>query len=236
MTARRHPRTLYLAVLALASGPAAVSPQEREERRLEACRSVLEEVAGVKEGIPRDLLDRAECVAVVPGVKKAALGVGGRYGKGAAVCRIQGGHGPWGPPLLITVGGPSVGFQIGGQSADHVFLVMNPKGIDHLLKSRFTLGGDVSVAAGPVGRAAEAATDLRMEAEILSYSRAKGLFAGASLEGSVVRPDKDGNRRLYGTAVDPRDVLIRSRRTVPEAARPLVALLDRLSARGDEGW
>jgi lipid-binding SYLF domain-containing protein len=218
-------------------GPLAVATaQVRETQRLSACRVVLEEVAGMPEGIPRDLLNKAECVAVVPGVKKLALGVGGRYGKGAVTCRKDGGRGPWGPPAMIEMGGPSVGMQIGGQSADYVFLIMNPKGIDHLLRSRFTLGADASVAAGPKGRSAEAATDLHLKAEILTYSRARGLFAGVSLEGAVVKQDRRANAQVYGEAVEARDLLLRADRRVPAAARELVDLLRELSPQGQGTW
>lgn len=216
-------------ILALLAAPLAA--QVKETERLEASREVLEEVMNVPEGLPLELLHKAECVAVVPSVKKAALGVGGRYGKGAVSCRTGHGQGPWGPPLLISLGGGSVGFQIGGQAADYVFLIMNPKGIDHLLKSKFTLGGDVTVAAGPKGRSAEAATDLQMHAEILTWSRTRGLFAGASLEGSVVKQDKSGNRALYGEAVAPRDLLLTPRQVIPPAGRKLIALLEQLSPR-----
>jgi lipid-binding SYLF domain-containing protein len=228
---RRFVKTQALAALA-AGAAAAASAQVRETQRLAACRAVLESVANMPEGIPRDLLNKAECVAVVPGVKKLALGVGGRYGKGAVVCRKDDGRGPWGPPAMIEMGGPSVGLQIGGQSADFVFLIMNPKGIDHLLRSKFTLGADASVAAGPKGRNAEAATDLRMQAEILSYSRSRGLFAGVSLEGAVVKQDRNANEQVYGEPVDARDLLLKADRRVPPAARELVDLLRELSPQG----
>jgi lipid-binding SYLF domain-containing protein len=203
---RRFVKTQALAALA-AGAAAAASAQVHETQRLAACRAVLESVANMPEGISRDLLNKAECVAVVPGVKKIALGVGGRYGKGAVV-------------------------QIGGQSADFVFLIMNPKGIDHLLRSKFTLGADASVAAGPKGRNAEAATDLRMQAEILSYSRSRGLFAGVSLEGAVVTQDRHANEQVYGEPVDARDLLLKADRRVPPAARELVDLLRELSPQG----
>jgi lipid-binding SYLF domain-containing protein len=222
------PTALAVAALLL---PTLAAAQVKEKRRLEACREVLEELLGGEERIPRDLLDKAECVAVVPSAKKLALGVGGRFGKGAVVCRGQGGRGPWGPPLMISIGGGSFGLQIGGQAADYVFLVMNPKGIDYLMRSQFTLGGDAAVAAGPVGRTGSAGTDLRMRAEILSYSRTRGLFAGLSLEGSVVKQDKDGNENVYGERVDPRRLLLDAGYPVPPAARGLVELLATSSPR-----
>lgn len=203
----------------------------REDRRLEACREVLGEFLGMREGIPRNLIDKAECVAVFPSVKKFALGFGGRFGKGAVSCRTEEGKGAWGPPLMISLGGGSFGLQIGGQAADLVFLVMNPKGMDYLIKSQFTLGADASVAAGPVGRTGEADTDLRMRAEILSYSRTRGLFAGLSLEGAVVKQDKDGNFSVYGEDVNPRELLLFWGQPMPPAARGFVDLLQDLSPR-----
>jgi lipid-binding SYLF domain-containing protein len=211
--------------------PALASAQVKEKKRLEACREVLEELLGGEERIPRDLLDKAECVAVIPSAKKFALGFGGRWGKGAVVCRGRGGRGPWGAPLLISLGGGSFGLQIGGQEADYVFLVMNPKGIDYLMRSQFSLGGDAAVAAGPVGRTGSAATDIRMRAEILSYSHTRGLFAGLSLEGSVVKQDRDGNENVYGTRVDPKKLLVEGSYPIPPSARGLVDLLETSSPR-----
>jgi lipid-binding SYLF domain-containing protein len=222
---------LLAAVVALLVVPPLVSAQTKERRRLEACRDVLEELLSVEEGIPRDLLGKADCVAVVPSAKKLALGFGGRWGKGAVVCRSDAGKGPWGPPLMISLGGGSFGFQIGGQEIDYVFLVMNPKGIDYLLRSQFTLGADAAVAAGPVGRSGSAGTDLRMRAEILSYSRSRGLFAGLSLEGAVVKQDKDGNENVYGERVNPKKVLVTPAYPIPAEARGLVDLLERVSPR-----
>jgi lipid-binding SYLF domain-containing protein len=207
--------------------PAAALAQAKEKRRLAACEEVLTELLAGEESIPRDLLDKAECVAVVPSAKKLALGVGGRYGKGAVLCRQAEG---WGPPLMITLGGGSFGFQIGGQAADYVLLVMNPNGIDNLLKSKFTLGADAAVAAGPVGRTGSAATDLRLRAEILSYSRTRGLFAGVSLEGAVVKQDGDGNENVYGERVDARKLLLQpGAYDVPVQARGLRTVLENAS-------
>jgi lipid-binding SYLF domain-containing protein len=222
-----------IAASLLAASP--VLANTKEDRRLEACRDVLEEFLRMNETIPRSLIDRAECVAVLPSVKKFALGFGGRFGRGAVSCRTEQGKGAWGPPLMISLGGGSFGLQIGGQAADLVFLVMNPKGIDYLIKSEFTLGADASVAAGPVGRTGEAGTDLRMRAEILSYSRTRGLFAGLSLEGAVVKQDKDGNRNLYGEDVNPRELLLLWSQPLPPAARAFVNLLQELSPRQGAG-
>lgn len=222
---------VLLAVLVLLL-PSAAAAQVKETERLENCREVVAELATMKEGIPRSLLDKAECVAVIPSVKKFALGVGARFGKGAAVCRTDGGKGPWGRPLMIGISGGSFGAQIGGESADFVFLIMNPKGVEHLLKSKFTLGADASVAAGPVGRSAEAGTDLSMHAEILTYSRARGLFAGVSLEGAVVKQDKDANRRIYGESVAPKALLLDPGQRIPPAGKGLVSELTSLSPGG----
>jgi len=200
----------------------------KEDQRLRSCQEILEELLAGQESIPRDLLDSAECVAVVPSVKKLALGLGGRWGKGAVVCRTTD---TWGPPLMISLGGGSLGLQIGGQAADYVFLVMNPKGIDSLLRSKFTLGADAAVAAGPLGRTGEASTDVRMRAEILSYSRTRGLFAGISLEGAVVKQDENANEKIYGEHVDPERLLKRAGYRVPPAAVGLVDLLRGASPR-----
>jgi lipid-binding SYLF domain-containing protein len=223
-------------VCAVATGADSALALTKEEKRLLNCQEVMEELLAGEESIPRDLLDKAECVAVIPSVKKFALGLGGRWGKGAVVCRTTD---EWGPPLMISLGGGSLGLQIGGQAADYVFLVMNPKGIDYLLRSQFTLGADAAVAAGPVGRTGEAATDIRMKAEILSYSRTRGLFAGISLEGAVVKQDKNANKKIYGEPVDPERLLKRAGYRVPEHARGLVDLLRGVSPRktlpDDEG-
>lgn len=206
---------------------------DKESERLGESREVLVEMAGMKEGAPRDILAKAKCVIVIPGVKKAAIGIGGRFGYGAAVCRTGNGEGPWGAPLMMSLKGGSVGFQIGGQSSDFVLLVMNQKGVDNLLKSKFTLGADASIAAGPVGRNAEAATDLRMRAEILSYSRSRGVFAGVSLEGASLRSDTRANEAIYGRSVDPRTTLLKSGRRIPSEAQGLVDAIDRLTSGED---
>lgn len=218
---------IITATLLLATAP--VFAQVKETERLDACRDVLEELLDIPEGIPQNLLDKAECVAVIPSAKKFALGVGGRYGKGAVVCRTNEERGPWGPPLMITIGGGSFGAQIGGQAADYIFLIMNPNGINHLLKNQFTLGADASVAAGPKGRATEAGTDIAMRAEILTYSRTRGLFAGISLEGAVIHQDKDGNVNLYGERVEPKDLLLKPGQPIPPAGRGLVEALQKHS-------
>src|ERR1700752_4857892 len=172
----------------------------KEQKRLENSGTVLQEVMGVPDNIPQELLEKAECVIVVPSVKKLAFGVGADYGRGAMVCRT-GEHfrGPWGSPAMYALEGASVGFQLGGQATDLVLLVMNERGASAILESKVKLGADASVAAGPKGRDASADTDATMRAEILSYSRSRGLFAGVSLEGSTIRPDSGDKRRGYGT-------------------------------------
>ena len=172
---------------------------EHEEERVRDAGTVLKEILNIPDDIPQDLLDKAECVIILPSVKKGAFGIGGSYGRGVMVCR-GGPHykGKWGAPALYALEGVSIGFQLGGQATDFVLLVMNPKGAESLLYSKVKLGADASAAAGPKGRTAEGATDIVMDAEILSYSRNKGLFAGVSLEGSTLRSDGSANEKLYG--------------------------------------
>jgi lipid-binding SYLF domain-containing protein len=221
---------VWMVVLATASDP----DQDKEAKRLDACREVIEELSGINEGIPSDLFEKAACVAVIPGVKKAAIGIGGRFGFGAVACRKAGAQHSWGPPLMIELKGGSFGLQIGGQETDVVLLFMNRKGVDYLLRNKFTLGADASIAAGPVGRSAEAATDVQMRAEILSYSRSRGLFAGISLEGASLKQDERANRVLYGNKVSPKDLLFKPGHETPAAGRGFVAALDRISPRGPD--
>jgi lipid-binding SYLF domain-containing protein len=180
-------------------------------------------------GIPQDLLAKAQCVVIVPGLKKAAFVVGGEFGKGFAECRHEDGTG-WGAPGAVRIEGGSVGFQIGGSSTDVVMLVMNRDGMDKLLGDKFTLGADASVAAGPVGRTAKADTDVKMTAEILAWSRAKGVFAGISLNGATLRNDLDANEELYGRKMDNREV-INGKVSPSPGARKLIATLDKYSMR-----
>jgi lipid-binding SYLF domain-containing protein len=221
-------RIVAATLVALPGG--AFAGEAKEPRRLAACTEVVIEVLGIPENVPRDLLDRAYCVGVFPSVKKFALGVGGRYGKGAVLCRQIGGQ-TWGSPLMMTMGGGSLGLQIGGQAADYVLVFMNQKGVRSLLESQFTLGADVAVAAGPKGRTSAAATDIQMKAEILSYSRTRGVFAGISIEGAVMKQDEDANERLYGEAVSPKRLLLEGGRPVPPAAKELVSYLGNISPR-----
>jgi len=206
----------------------------KEAERLQNATYVINEIMETPEnGIPQDLLDRAVCVGIIPSEKKGALVVGASFGRGALVCRSHG-TGAWGAPSMVTLYGGSYGFQIGGQSADIVFIVMNSGGMRKLLQSGVKLGADASVAAGPVGREAKAETDLQLHAEILTYSRTRGLFAGISLAGSVVRQDEDGNERLYGHAVTAKDVLLRGTIPPPAAAKPLDDILTKYSPHGGE--
>jgi lipid-binding SYLF domain-containing protein len=184
----------------------------------------------VPEDIPQDLLDKARCVIVFPSVIKAAFVVGGSYGRGVMVCRTGKDHtGPWGAPAMTALEGGSVGLQIGGEATDFVILVMNNRGADNLLRSKVKLGADASVAAGPKGRAAAADTDATFRAEMLSYSRSRGVFAGVSLEGSTLRPDEDANHRLYGKDVSATQIIAESKVEAPASAHELIARLQKAS-------
>ena len=216
-------------VLLLASGFSFLAASDETER-LEECERMVESVLGVPEGIPQDLMDKAECVAVIPGVKKFALGFGGSYGKGALVCRSGSRYdGRWGAPAMMRMEGGSIGFQLGGSSTDFLLLVMNERGVESLLTSKVKLGVDAKVAAGPKGRSAEAATDAMMSAEMLSYSRSKGLFAGVSLEGSTLRQDNGANKNLYGREVSAKDIILEKKVDIPAAGKGLVNLLQKHS-------
>jgi lipid-binding SYLF domain-containing protein len=200
----------------------------KEQQRLENSGVVLQEVMGIPDNIPRELLDKAECIIVFPSVLKAAFVVGGSYGRGAMVCRT-GEHfrGPWGSPAMYALEGGSVGFQLGGQATDLVLLVMNERGATSILDSKVKLGVDASAAAGPKGRDASADTDAYLRAEILSYSRSRGLFAGISLEGSTLRPDDDASADVYGHKVTAREIVIGHKVKIPASGRHLVAVLQR---------
>ncbi len=222
-------KTLVALFLACALLPAAVAADsEKEEDRVKDSGQVLKEILDIPDNIPQDLLDKAECLVILPSVKKGAFGIGGSYGRGIMICR-NGEHytGPWGPPALYALEGISVGFQLGGQATDFVLLVMNPSGAKSLLSSKVKLGADASAAAGPKGRTAEGATDVVMKAEILSYSRNKGLFAGVSLEGSTLRSDGSANEKLYGHSLSAKEIIREGKVKVPAAAQALVALLNK---------
>jgi SH3 domain-containing YSC84-like protein 1 len=206
--------------------------QEHEQDRLKHSGEVLMEILNVPENIPKYWLDRAECVIVVPSVKKLAFGVGASYGRGAMSCRSGATFtGPWGPPALYALEAGNIGFQLGGQATDFVLLVVNPKGAQSLLKSKVKLGGDAAVAAGPKGRDAVAATDVLMRAEILTYSRSRGLFAGVSLEGSTLRPDGSANNKLYGRDITAREIVIEHKVGTPAAGQLMVSALQKASPR-----
>ena len=200
---------------------------QREEDRVKEAGIVLKEILNIPDDIPKDLIDKAECVIILPSVKKGAFGIGGSYGRGVMVCR-NGAHytGRWGAPALYALEGVSIGFQLGGQATDFVLLVMNPKGAQSLLSSKVKLGADASAAAGPKGRTAEGATDIVMSAEILSYSRNKGLFAGVSLEGSTLRSDGSAIEKMYGRKLSAKEVIRDGRVGVPGCAQELVSLLN----------
>lgn len=229
MIKRITPCLLALAIIA----PPLLSDSDRKEAgRLEDCGTVVKEIMDIPEDIPQDLIDRAECVIVYPSVLKAAFVVGGSYGRGAMTCRT-GEHytGPWSAPAMMALEGGSVGFQIGGQATDFVLLVMNARGAHSILHSKVKLGADASVAAGPKGRAASADTDVTLRAEVLSYSRSRGLFAGVSLEGSTVRPDNDANERVYGKKLEAEDIIFKGAAAVPPPAQKLIAYLNRKSPK-----
>jgi SH3 domain-containing YSC84-like protein 1 len=203
------------------------SDQTKDDDRLKNCGTVLKEILDVPDNIPQDLLDKADCVVVFPSVLKAAFIVGGSYGRGAMSCRKGDDfRGPWGAPTMMALEGGSFGFQIGGQATDFVLLVMNESGARGILASKVKLGGDASVAAGPVGRDSSAETDATLRSEILSYSRARGLFAGVSLEGSTIRPDNGDNQRVYGKKIPARDIVLSGTVGVPPAAERLIATLN----------
>ena len=221
-----------LLAFSMVSLPLLAAEDKKEADRLDNCGTVLKEILDIPDDIPSDLLDKAECVIVYPSVLKAAFIFGGSYGRGAMTCRT-GEHftGPWGAPTMMALEGGSFGLQLGGQATDFVLLVMNPRGAKAILSSKVKLGANASAAAGPKGRDAEAATDVTMRAEVLTYSRARGLFAGVSLEGSTVRPDNGANEKLYGKKLSAEDVVRKGAVSVPPSGQQLVALLNRKSPK-----
>jgi len=218
-------------VVLMISAATFAADDEREEDRVKDAGTVLKEILNIPDDIPHDLLNKAECVIILPSVLKGAFGIGGSYGRGVMVCR-SGEHykGRWGAPALYALEGVSIGFQLGGQATDFVLLVMNQKGAQSLLYSKVKLGADASAAAGPKGRTAEGATDIVMNAEILSYSRNKGLFAGVSLEGSTLRSDGSANEKLYGKKLSAKEIIREGRVGIPPCARELVSLLNTKSS------
>lgn len=221
-----------LTFVLLLAAPLLARSNEKEQDRVKDAGEVLKEIINIPDDIPKDLFDRAECIIVLPSVKKLAIGIGGSYGRGVMSCRT-GQHytGPWSAPAMYALEGGNIGFQLGGQATDFVLLVMNPHGAESLLKTKVKLGADAAAAAGPKGRDAAAATDVSMRAEILSYSRSRGLFAGVSLEGSTLRQDNGANEKLYGRKITAREIVREHRVGVPACAAQLVSLLDHHSPR-----
>jgi len=212
--------------------PALQATNGHENDRVKDAGQVLKEIIDIPDNIPKDLFDRAECIIVLPSVKKLAIGVGGSYGRGVMTCRT-GEHytGPWSAPAMYALEGGNIGFQLGGEATDFVLLVMNPHGAESLMGSKVKLGADAAAAAGPKGRAAVGATDVAMRAEILSYSRNRGLFAGVSLEGSTLRPDGRANTKLYEKEVSVREIVRQGKVHAPESAAELLALLNKHSPK-----
>ena len=207
--------------------------QQKEQERIQQSHDVLKAIIDMPDkGIPKDLLDKSECVVVYPSVKKAAFVVGGSYGRGVITCRTGANfNGPWSPPAMFALEGASFGLQIGGEATDFVLLIMNEQGAKSVMSSKVKLGGDASVAAGPVGRTTSAETDAVMKAEILSWSRAQGVFAGISLAGSTMRSDDSANKSLYGKEVSAKEIVFGGAVTEPAAAKPLTALLTKASPK-----
>lgn len=222
---------VLIGVIFAVSIPAGAQIDDKVADRLWESSKILDELIKAPDGgIPKELLKRAECVAVIPGVLRAAFGFGGRYGRGAVSCKKNGGAGAWGPPSMIGLTGGSFGLQLGGTSTDVVMLFMTPDSIKHLLRDKVTLGGDASAAAGPKGRATAAETSASMRAEILTYARSRGLFAGISLNGAVLTPDKDANKALYNRAIEARDLLINGNVAIPAPAQKFIDTLRTTSA------
>jgi lipid-binding SYLF domain-containing protein len=222
-------RRVLILVLALALVLPLLA-QNRESGRVENAGMVMKEILSAPDSIPQSVLDRADCVAILPSVLKFAIGIGGRFGRGVMTCRSGSDfRGPWGAPTMMRMGGGSVGLQLGGQATDFVLLLMSPRSAQSMLRSKVKLGGDVSAAAGPVGRTASAATDITLRAEILSYSRSRGLFGGISLEGSTLRADNGANRNLYGKDIPAQDIVFKNAVPVPDSAKELLATLQKAS-------
>ncbi len=231
-------KRLAVVFLFLTMGASAFAAGESKDNanQLRKANSVLNEVMGTPDkGIPGELLENAVCVGIIPAKMTLAFGIGGSYGRGVLVCRRDG-NGVWGAPSMFTVGGGSFGFQIGGKSTDVVFIVMNPDGARKLVQDSVKLGGEVSAAAGPVGRSATGATDVQLHAEILSYSRSQGLFAGVSLNGAVVKQDETDNQNLYGRKVTAKQILIEGTVRTPRGARRLDRTLTKYSPKGGESF
>jgi lipid-binding SYLF domain-containing protein len=220
-----------LALMALLSSCVLVRAADTPQERITDATDILNEIMATPDkGIPGDLLEKAHCIVIVPGLKQAAFGVGGKFGRGYAICRRE--MAGWGAPAAIRVEGGSFGFQIGASSTDVIMLVMNERGMRRLMEDKFTLGGEATVAAGPIGRSTAANTDLQLSAEILSWSRSKGLFAGVALQGATLRGDEDVNQQLYGAKLISKDILLTERKA-PAEARQLISSLNRYSRYED---
>lgn len=220
--------------LTLVAGAVYASKLNKEQKRLANCGVVMQEVINVPDNIPQELLEKAECVIVIPSVRKLAFGVGASYGRGAMVCRTgEKFRGAWGAPAMYALEGGSIGFQIGGEATDLILLVMNDRGMESILSSKVKLGADASVAGGPKGRDASADTDAWMRAEILSYSRSRGVFAGISLEGSTLRPDDEASEQVYGHAIKAKDIVRGEHTGVPDSGRHLVNVLQKSAPRNE---
>ena len=228
----RRWKTAVIGVLSLAPLAAAgPKPDDAKELdRMHNAGTVIQEILDIPEDIPQDVMNKARCVVVLPSVLKAAFIAGGSYGRGVMVCRTgKDFTGPWGAPAMYALEGGSFGLQIGGEATDFVILVMNNRGVESLLHSKVKLGGDASIAAGPIGRTASADTDAALRSEMLSYSRARGVFAGVSLEGSTLRPDGEANRRVYGNDANAQNIVKESKYAAPDAAKHIVARLEKAS-------
>jgi len=222
----------WVMAFAMVALPLSAAEDQKEADRLDNCGTVLKEILDIPDDIPTDLLDKAECVMVIPSVLKFAVGFSGSYGKGAMTCRT-GEHftGPWSAPAMMRLEGGGVGFQLGGQATDFVILVMNPRGAKAILKSKVKLGADAAAAAGPKGRDAAAASDVTMRAEMLTYSRSRGLFAGVSLEGSTLRQDNGANEKLYNRKLTAEQIIRKGAAAVPPSGQQMIALLNKKSPK-----
>jgi lipid-binding SYLF domain-containing protein len=223
-----------VSILCLTFAVGTVYAATKEQKRLNNCGTVMQEILDIPDNLPEQVLQKAECVIVFPHEMKVAFGMGKEYGRGAMICRTgKNFRGPWGAPAMFALEGDSIGMQIGGEATDLILLVMNPKGVKSILSSKIKLGGDASAAAGPKGRDASANTDAWMKAEILSYSRSKGLFAGISLEGSTLRQDHKANERIYSRKITAREILLAHKVRIPASGRHLVQVLQSHAPRNE---
>ncbi len=222
----------WLSVVLIGAMASFAFAQDKEEDRVENSGKVMSEIMNIPDNIPQSVIDKADCVVVLPSVLKLAIGIGGSYGRGVMTCRAgKTFQGHWGPPTMMALEGGSFGLQLGGQATDFVLLLMSPRSAQNILTSKVKIGGDASAAAGPVGRTASAETDVTMRAEILSYSRARGLFAGISLAGSTLRPDNDANKKLYGKEVDAKAIVFDHAVPAPKSAELLLSTLNKKSPK-----